>query len=223
MNASEVVEQLRACGKESYRKTYRRHGAGERLFGVSTADLKSLAKKLRKDDALARELWRSGWYEARILATMIADPKQLDAATLDAWSRDADNYPIAHAVADLAARTPFARAKAEEWMAADDEYVETTGWRLLAHLAAKDAALGDDYFAAKVAAIRARIGGAKNRVRHEMNNTLIAIGLRSEALEKQATDVARAIGKVSVDHGDTECVTPDAIAYMAKARARTRK
>lgn len=59
-----------------------------------------------------------------------------------------------------------------------------------------------------------------NRVREAMNSALIAIGMRSPALEEQALAIAAAIGKVHVDHGDTGCKTPDAAAYIHKARAR---
>ena len=223
MTAAEVLDQLRERGKESFRKTYRRHGAGERLFGVSTADLKSLQKALKKNDAIARELWASGWYDARILATMIADPAQLDEATLDAWSHDLDCYPIIDAFGALVARTSFARAKAEQWMAADDESIESAGWRVLAHLAMNDASLPDSYFASRIEAIRRGISGAKNRVRHEMNSALIAIGVRNDALETKATEAAGAIGKVQVDHGETACETPDAASYIAKTLARRKK
>jgi hypothetical protein len=53
-----------------------------------------------------------------------------------------------------------------------------------------------------------------------MNMALIAIGLRSPALRKAATEAARRIGPVEVDHGDTGCKTPDAIAYIAKSWER---
>jgi 3-methyladenine DNA glycosylase AlkD len=220
MTLSEVLEQLRTHGKDSFRKTYLRHGVREPLFGVSTPDLKALKKTIKTDDALARELWSSGWYEARVLATMIADAKKLDEATLDAWSRDLDSYAIIHAVAELTGRTRHARAKAEEWIAADDEAIESAGWKVLAHLAMKDTSLPDSYFATRIEAIRLGIGRAKNRVKHEMNNALIAIGLRNDALEAKATAAAREIGKVVVDHGETACVTPDAVSYIAKTRAR---
>jgi 3-methyladenine DNA glycosylase AlkD len=223
MTAAEVLDQLRERGKESFRKTYRRHGAGEQVFGVSTADLKSLQKALKKDAALARELWASGWYEARILTTMIADPAQLDEPTLDLWSRDLESYPVIDAFGGLVARTPFGRAKAEQWMAADDESIESAGWRVLANLALHDTSLPDSYFSSRLEAIRRSIAGAKNRVRHEMNSALIAIGVRNDALEAKAIETARAIGKVIVNHGDTACETPDAASYIAKTLARRKK
>ncbi|MFY0535987.1 hypothetical protein [Nannocystis pusilla] len=56
-----------------------------------------------------------------------------------------------------------------------------------------------------------------------MNHALIAIGARSDALARLATAAARKIGPVEVDHGDTDCKTPDAVSYIAKAREHRAK
>jgi hypothetical protein len=56
-----------------------------------------------------------------------------------------------------------------------------------------------------------------------MNGALIAIGMRNADLEKRAIAVARAIGPVDVDHGETGCATPDAASYIVKSRERSRK
>jgi hypothetical protein len=52
-----------------------------------------------------------------------------------------------------------------------------------------------------------------------MNNALIAIGIRNHAMEVQAMTVAAQVGVVSVDHGDTNCKTPDAASYIQKTIA----
>lgn len=223
MTAAEIFETLRAKGTAAARATYKRHGSGDRTFGASFADIRALHKKLKTNTPLARELWQSGMYEARYLATLITDPESVDEAQLDAWARDLDNYSIADAFAEMVAKTSIARAKAEHWMAADDEPLETAGWRVLAQLAMHDASLPDSYFEPRLAEIESRIHTAKNRVRHQMNGTLIAIGSRSAAMAAKATAAATRIGKVHVDHGDTACKTPDAGPYIAKMRARKTK
>ena len=219
-SAQSVLAELKALGKESFRKTYRRHGAGDDVYGVSTADLKALQKKIKVDQTIAAGLWASGNYDARILAAMVADPEKAERATLDAWVRDLDNYPITAAFAGLAAATPHARWLAETWMKSKQEYVSSTGWQIVAHLAMKDRSLDDAYFAERLEIIRRDIAKAPNRTRHNMNGALIAIGSRNAALEAKALAVARAIGKVEVDHGETGCTTPDAARYIAKIKAR---
>jgi len=55
-----------------------------------------------------------------------------------------------------------------------------------------------------------------------MNNTLIAIGARGGMLEQKALDAAAAVGTVEIDHGETNCKTPDAAAYIQKTLQRRR-
>jgi 3-methyladenine DNA glycosylase AlkD len=130
---------------------------------------------------MARDLWKSGNHDARVLATMIADPKQADESLLESWVRDLGNYVITDAVSSYIGQTQFAREKMEAWTKSDDEWIGTVGWNLLGHLAMKDQSLHDDYFLPYIEIIERTIHDRKNRVRYAMNNALIAIGIRSDA------------------------------------------
>lgn len=220
MELQAVMQELQSLGTEQNRKVYRRHGVGEDFFGVSFANLDKLTKRLQQDHALASQLWQSGNHDARMLATRIADPAQMDEATIEAWVSAVDNYILADALVALLARTGAARVLAERWLDGDDEWRGRLSWHLIAHLAMYDQALPDAYFTAHLARIASGIHGRKNRTRQAMNNALIAIGIRNQTLEQQAVSAAQAIGKVYVDHGETGCKTPDAVSYIRKARQR---
>ncbi len=116
MTEQEVMAELEAMGTAQNRKIYRRHGAQEPLFGVSYANLGVLRKRIKRDQPLAEALWATGNHDARVLATMIADPKAISHLTVDTWTRDLNSYPVADAVAGLVAKTPFARACVEPWV-----------------------------------------------------------------------------------------------------------
>lgn len=221
--AKEVLEELRTLGKESFQKTYRRHGATGEVYGVSTAHLKNLQKKLKNDSAIAAELWKSGVYDARILTTMIGDPDSIEPATFERWVKDLDNYPLTDAFAGFVSRSPHARSLAEAWESSKNEWIRSAAWHILARLAIDDPALPDSYFEPRLDFIEKNIDKAQNRVRHEMNGALIAIGIRSEKLEKKALAAAKRIGTIEVDHGQTSCVTPDAQEYIARVKARRRE
>src|SRR3954462_601559 len=98
MTAPELLAELESLGSEQTRKTYRRHGAVDPMFGVSYAHLYKLVKKIKTNHPLARDLWASGNYDARILATMIADPKQMDSKEAETWVKDVDSYPLTDAL-----------------------------------------------------------------------------------------------------------------------------
>jgi malonyl CoA-acyl carrier protein transacylase len=151
---------------------------------------------------------------------MVAAPEQTSAKLLDAWVRDVDNDPLAGALAGLAARTSQAAKTAAAWTKAKAELKGTAGWSVLAALAQDDADLDDDFFRPYLKVIEVDIHERANRVRYAMNAALIAIGGRSAALKKEALRVAKAIGTVEVDHGDTACETPDAAGYIEKVWTR---
>lgn len=225
MNTQEALDTLKSLGTEQNRKIYRRHGAREDVYGVSYAYLKDLKKKVKVDHGLAEGLWKSGNHDARIFAVMIADPKKMDDAALEEWVASVANYPESDAFGDLAARSPASRKAAERWIESDQEWIASAGWRTLAQLALNSdgAGMTDQDFERLLARIEKDVHSAMNRVRHEMNGALIAIGLRSPELQEKALAASARIGKVKVDHGETGCKTPDATPYILKAAERRKK
>ena len=223
MNCQETLRQLESLGTEQNRKVYRRHGVSANLFGVSYANQHKLAKAIKRNHPLALELWASGNHDARVLATLIADPAQGDDPLLDEWVTDLDSYVLTDAFAGFAGKTDRARDKAEQWRNAAEEWPGRAGWHLVSHLAMQDKDLPDAYFRARLEDIEREIHTRKNRVRDAMNNALIAIGIRNAALEGPALAAAVRIGKVMVDHGQTGCKTPDAAAYIQRTLARRRQ
>ena len=65
------------------------------MFGVPYAALGKIAKPIKTDHALARQLWDSGNHDARVLALRVADSAALDEPLARRWLRDIDNYILA--------------------------------------------------------------------------------------------------------------------------------
>ena len=69
-----ILAELKKKGTEKTRATYARHGMRpDRVFGVSVADLKVIAKEIKGQQALALELYNTGYMDAMYLAGMVAD------------------------------------------------------------------------------------------------------------------------------------------------------
>ena len=94
ISGEEVLRRLESLGTAQNRKIYRRHGAGEKLFGVSFANLEKLQKEIKVDHELAQRLWASGNHDARVLAAMIADPAATSLQLLNCWKKDLDGYIV---------------------------------------------------------------------------------------------------------------------------------
>ena len=130
-DVSQALKKLAALGTARNRRVHARRGITGAAFGVSQADLGRLARELRGRHGLALELWESGNHDARVLATMVADPTRLGARELGRWVRTLDNAVVTDAFAKLAARSPAGRGEALKWLADGGEWVTTAGWSTL--------------------------------------------------------------------------------------------
>lgn len=222
MNFKEAMDQLEEFGTEQNRKVYGKHGVKNEMFGVSYANLATLGKKIKVDHKLATQLWNTKNHDAQILATMIADPVQMEGAQVENWADDLDNYVITDAFAKLVKLMDPAKDIAEKWIKTDDEWRGSVGWQIISALTAKEN-LDDKYFETHLKFIETKIHKQKNRVRYAMNGALINIGARSEDLEEKALTVAEKIGEVKVMHGETGCKTPDAAEYISKVKEHKKK
>jgi 3-methyladenine DNA glycosylase AlkD len=220
MNLKDAMKALEAAGSTTHRKTYQRHGIGEPMFGVPYSFLTPFVRKIGCDHALALQLWSTGNHDARLVATMIADPLAADGRLIERWLKDATNYPLNGAVATAAAAADIPISTIERWCAARDEWTSTLGWSVLGQRVSRSDSWSDEQLKRTLLTIERRIHTAPNRTRHAMNSALIAIGCRGGALQQAAVAAANRIGAVDVDHGDTGCKTPDAAAYIAKTMAR---
>jgi 3-methyladenine DNA glycosylase AlkD len=222
MTLAEAMRELEKAGSEQTKKTYLRHGASEPLFGVSFATLKALVKRIGVDHELALELWKSGNFDARNLAVKIVDPAKMSPADLDRWAKDVTLARMCGCyVGMVAAEGPHATAKLAQWSASKSESERCASWSLFTHLAARDEALPDKACLDRLAAIEKSIHRAPNFERGAMNQAVIVIGTRNATLRKAALAAAKRIGKVEVDHGDTDCKTPDAADYIEKTWAHS--
>lgn len=87
-----VLTTLRELADPAYRQGLTRFAIQiDRALGVSMVKLKLLAKPLRGRHDLAFALWE-GIYEARLMAALIDDPKQVSAQQMDRWAADFDNW-----------------------------------------------------------------------------------------------------------------------------------
>ena len=220
MTFDEAMGALEAKGSEQTRRTYRRHGASDPLFGVKFGDLRPLAKRIETDHVLAEQLWASGNADARLLACMVADPAQIPEDELDAWLDDIDTYVLVDVfVAEIASRTTGRRERAERWIASDRDRTAQAGWDLVNLVALSDDEIPDGFFEAQLDLIAERIEGYGNWTRRSASNAIIGIGLRNDALEAAARRTVAEMGHVEFDPGQTSCVMPDPIEYLEKTKA----
>jgi len=220
-SVTSIMAELKKEGSEKMRKMYARHGmATERMFGVSMADLKVIAKKIKGQQRLACELYETGNLDAMYLAGLVADGSQMTKKELHRWAEGAANlhmiseYPVPWVTVE----NPDARELAMQWIKSKKEHVASAGWCTYSGLAATkaDVALDLTEIESLLGTVVQEVHGAQNRVRYTMNGFVIAVGTYVKPLLKQAKAAAQQVGAVSVDVGATACTVPLATAHIEK-------
>lgn len=222
-----VMAELKSKGKEQARKTYTRHGmAKERVLGVSVTDLKVVAKSIKGQQALACELYATDIMDAMYLAGMVADGAKLTREQLDAWAESATGLQMIseHTIPWLTVENQHARPLALAWIKSKKEHIAAAGWSTYSGLLATrpDDQLDLAEIEVLLDTIVKRIGSAPNRVRYTMNTFVISVGCYVKPLLKRAKAVAKQIGAVSVEMGETACKVPLATAYIEKVEGMGR-
>ena len=195
MTVPDILAWLERKGTKRNREGMARYAiVAPKSFGVSVGDLRALGKKLGHDQKLAEALWKTGWYEARMLATFVADPAKTTPALMDRWARDFDNWAICDtACFHLFDRTPHAFRKIRQWSSRREEFVKRAAFALLASVALHDKKGPDAPFLATLPLIERAAADERNFVKKGVSWALRGVGRRSKALHGPSVALARTL------------------------------
>ena len=218
----EVLDELSRMADPSRLSGMARYGiATERAFGITVTQLRGYARTLGRDQELAEELWDSGVHEARLLATMVAEPALVTEVQVDAWIRDVDSWDLCDGLCgNLVDRTPFALDKVVEWTARDEQFVKRAGFALIAWMAVHRKDLNDECFEAFLPTIREGSTDERNYVKKAVNWALRQIGKRSEGLNRRSIETARDIQRM--DSRAARWIATDALRELTSAPVQER-
>ena len=223
MTADEIVEELRANGSESIKKTLLKHGAREPFFGVKIEYLKKIQKRVKTDHALALALYDTGISDAMYLAGLIADDAKMTKKDIERWVEKAYWSLLSESTVPwVAAGSRHGRELALKWIESKRERIAAAGWCTLGSLVSikDDADLDMTELKKLLQRVEKTIHDQPNRVRYCMNSFVIAVGAYVRELSDLAMKTAEKIGKVTVDMGGTACQVPYAPDYLAKIKSR---
>lgn len=159
----------------------------DNAFGVTMTQLKQLAKITGRDHDLAVALWKTGYYDARMLACLVDEPEKVTAAQMDAWCADFDNWATCDtACFALFDKTPYALDKVKQWAKCKPEFEKRAGFALLASVALHDKKAPDAPFIALLPLCAKAANDERNFVKKGVSWAMRTIGMRS-ALCHEAT------------------------------------
>jgi 3-methyladenine DNA glycosylase AlkD len=166
----------------------------DHALGVTVSNIRVLAKRLGRNHELAAALWKTGWYEARMLTSFVDEPERVTPAQMDRWCRDFDNWGICDTICfHLFDKTPHAWKKVAQWHDRPEEFVKRASFALLWGLTVHDKKAGDAPFIESLAFIERAAEDERHFVKKGVNMALRALGKRNPALNRAAIAVARGL------------------------------
>ncbi|MBC8769308.1 DNA alkylation repair protein [Arenibacter sp. BSSL-BM3] len=222
MDKSEVINLLEANQNERGIQNWKKlnsHADSLKSFGIGLTVLRKLSKKIGRDHSLAHQLWKSDIYDAKIIALLIDDPKQI---TRDQVELQVDNLKhgyLAHVFSSCdatLAKTPFVVDLLEDWLNSNDTMRKQCGYGLLYEVSKskKKDAPDNAFFLQKIQKIHDTYDKEKNIILLSMGGALLGIGKRNTILNVAALKVAKKIGPIPVDSGISKCEPFDVVKHL---------
>ncbi|WP_043827990.1 MULTISPECIES: DNA alkylation repair protein [unclassified Amycolatopsis] len=213
-----VLDRLAELHDPKIRAVNENHGDDH---SVNLTKLRALAKELKAQPDLARELWQTGDPNARLLALLVARPKQFDRDDLDKMLREAGT-PKVHdwLLANIVKKSRHAEDLRTAWLADPDPVVASAGWALTVDRVAKKPDGLD--LERLLDVIEAEMKTAPARLQWAMNHCLAQIGIENPGLRARAIGIGERLGVLKDYPTPPNCTSPYApvwIAEMVKRQA----
>lgn len=178
MTVDEIIKKLKSLENPANVAGMERFAIKtKKAFGVSAPILKQLAKEIKKltshRHALALDLWQTEIHEARIIAYLIDNPKEVTEKQMDDWATDFDNWAICDGTCGhLFCKTEFAYQKAFEWAEREEEFIKRAGIVLMAWLAVHDKKADDDKIVDFLPILETKADDERNFIKKAINWSL---------------------------------------------------
>ncbi|WP_212991806.1 DNA alkylation repair protein [Actinoplanes auranticolor] len=206
------MAELAALEDPRAREVNERHGDDH---GVNLTKLRALAKQLKVQPDLARQLWETGDTAARLLALLICRPKAFERDELDVMLRRA-RTPKVHdwLVNYVVKKNPHAEELRRAWLADPDPVVASAGWALTTERVAKKPAGLD--LAGLLDVIEAGMKGAPDRLQWAMNHCLAQIGIEHAGHRARAIDIGERLQVLKDYPTPPNCTSPFAPIWITE-------
>ncbi|MEZ2390538.1 DNA alkylation repair protein [bacterium RCC_150] len=215
-----LMAELAALEDPRMRQVNEKHGDDH---GVNLSALRAVAKRLKTQHELARELWATGDTAARLLALLISRPKSFEQEELDTMLREA-RVPKVHdwLVNYVVKKSPHSEQLRIAWTADADPVVASAGWALTSERVAKKPEGLD--LSGLLDTIEAEMKEAPDRLQWAMNHTLAQIGIEHAEYRARALDIGERLEVLKDYPTPPNCTSPFApiwINEMVSRRGRS--
>jgi 3-methyladenine DNA glycosylase AlkD len=222
MQYEEILAKLKSMSNPENVAGMARYGINPKnTYGVSIPVIRAMAKEIGRNHNLAMQLWNSGIHEARILASLVDDPKEVTEEQMEQWVKGFDSWDVCdQCIANLFAKTPFAYKKAVEWSSRKEEFVKRASFALMTRVVHPSKKTMVDQVAELLSIIKREAGDDRNFVKKAVNWALRHIGKQNLQYNKMALATAKEIQKL--DSKSAKWIAADAIRELTSDAVQQR-
>ena len=222
MKYEDIMNNLKSLANPEAVKGMARFGISPKnSYGVSIPNLRKMAKEIGINHDLAERLWDSKIHEARILVSLIGDPKMVTEEQMEKWAKDFDSWDVCdQCCGNLFDKTRFAYKKAVEWSSREEEFVKRAGFVLMATLAVHDKKAVDEDFLKFFPLMIRGARDDRNFVKKAVNWALRQIGKKNLSLNKKAIKTAKKIK--TIESKAAKWIATDAIRELESESVQNR-
>ncbi|MEL7003034.1 MAG: DNA alkylation repair protein [Bacteroidota bacterium] len=230
MNYNQAISLLEENRNEKNIELWNQHGSTKgklKSYGIGLTVLRKLAKQIGKDRSLALELWDTNNYDAKIIALLIDDPKQITRDQVEMQVEGVRQGHLAHVFSSCGAplaKTPFVVPLLVEWINTKDSLRQSCGYGLLYEVSKskrKDAP-SNEFFLARIQEIDQSFNQVPQSVKLAMGGALMGIGKRNAILNTSALKVARKISPIEIESDRSDCDPFDVVKHLTSDYIRNK-
>ena len=212
VTVAEVLAELAELEDPKARIVNEKHGDDH---GVNLSKLRAVAKRLKTQQELARQLWATGDTAARLLSILICRPKAFERNELDVMLREA-RTPKVHdwLVNYVVKKNPHAEELRVAWFADPDPVVASAGWALTTERVAKNPEGLD--LPGLLDVIEAEMKDAPDRLQWAMNHCLAQIGIEHAEHRARALAIGERLEVLKDYPTPPGCTSPFAPAWITE-------
>jgi 3-methyladenine DNA glycosylase AlkD len=187
--------------------------------GVNLGKLRALAKRLKTQQELARQLWATDDTAARLLAMLICRPKAFERDELDLMVREARTPKVQDWLVNyVVKKSPYSDELRLYWSADPDPVVAGAGWALTTERVAKKPEGLD--LARLLDIIEADMKDAPDRLQWAMNHCLAQIGIEHAEYRARAIDIGERLRVLKDYPTPPNCTSPYAPIWITELVGR---
>lgn len=192
MTCNEIISELFSLASEDYKQNVIKLGipSGQSI-GVTTGDIRKLAKSLPKSNDLAFELWNTGYHEARLLAVLLFDKKTLPLSEGAELMKDVISWDLCdHLCKNLLIKMKGYQTLIEDWRRSERLYCKRAAFTLIASAAVHEKDLTEERISAYLKLIADYSADEREHVKKAVSWALREIGKIDFCWQERAVNLA---------------------------------